>query len=266
MNKKLGMSNFQVGVLALLTLLTFAIIGTMGFFVLNGMKGNSPYNFSSPFSSGIVGKWEVISGAEIGALYEFFPDGTLSGGFSVSTYSYPDQTHLKIEMGKLVQIYEYTLSADTLTLTSNSSTRVLKRYVEIPISTQSVSGIWKKSRPDNSQCFSGLGIADLQGITLGADGSFSLQGGTDQNHAATITLNGAYFINENRLRVSASGIKVVPTMMSFFASSSGNAPTATPEPPQQLQGELDCLVTVSASRLNFIDNANQITTFARTDN
>lgn len=270
MNKKTGMSNFQIGILVLLAIFTFGVVGGIAFFIFNSMTGNSLSNvFSIPFSKGIVGKWEVVTEQGYGDLYEFFPDGTidLGGMFPLdSKYSYPDQNHIKIEMESLAAIYEYTLSSDTLTLISNSTTRTLKRYVEIPVNAQSVSGSWKKSYPSQSTCFAGLGVSDLQGITFGADGNFSLQGGIDaQRLHYGITMSGMYAINGSRLHIVASGVgnnASATRMPSLFNYS----PTPTPIPPLQLQGEVNCTVTASLTRLNFIDDLNQYTVFIRIEN
>lgn len=270
MNKKLGMSNFQIGILLLLAIFTVAVVGGIAFFILNSMTGNSLSNpFSVSFSKGIVGKWEVVTGQGVGDLYEFFPDGTidLGGGIPLdSKYSYPDQTHIKIEMGSMAMIYKYTLSGDTLTLTSDSATRTLKRYVEIPVSVQFISGSWKKSYPNRSTCFTGLGLSDFQEITFGADGIFSLQGGSDtQRLHYGIAMSGMYAINGSRLHIVASGVGnsvSVTRMPSLFNYS----PTPTPIPPLQLQGEVNCTVTASLTRLNFIDDLNQYTVFIRIEN
>lgn len=117
MNKKLGMSNFQIGVLLFLGILTCGIVGGIGFWLFNGAEKTQDFNFSfSDPQKEIIGKWEVVSEESTGTIYEFFPDGTLSTGAFASKYSFPDQTHIKIDTGNLSVIMEYTISNNELVL------------------------------------------------------------------------------------------------------------------------------------------------------
>jgi hypothetical protein len=261
----LGMTSFQVGVLFILGLLACGVIGLLGFFVINnGMAGNgiSGFNFTNP-SSSIVGKWEIVSGTSIGSLYEFFPDGTvnISGSFGIATtYSFPDKTHIKIEMGNLATVYEYTLSGDELIFTNDSSVLTFKKYSELNLDAQVILGTWKRSSPDKSECFKGaattpqestLGV-DMtpQEITFGTDGAFSLLYGGYYN----FVMNGQYFVNGNNLRITASGTHDDPGV--FGVSDAG-------APPIQIQREFNCTVTISNSRLNFTDALGQNSVFVR---
>jgi hypothetical protein len=261
----LGMTSFQVGVLFILGLLACGVLGLLGFFVFNSTMGNEFSGFDSINPSrAIVGKWEVVSGTSIGSLYEFFPDGTvnISGSFGIATkYSFPDKTHIKIEMGSLAAIYEYTLSGDELTLTNESSGLMLKKYTKLDLSAQNITGIWKRSSPDKSECFKGnattpqentLGV-DMtpQEITFVNDGTFSLLYGGYYN----FLMNGQYFVSENNLHITVSGTHDDPGVFGM---------TVAGAPPIQVQREFNCTVTISNSRLNFIDTLGQNTVFVRT--
>lgn len=270
MHKKLGMSNFQVGILSLLAIFTFAVVGGIAFLIFNSMAGNVTSTiFPVTFSKGIIGKWEVVAGQGYGDLYEFFPDGTLDLGGDLpmgTKYSYPDNTHIKIEMGSLAMIYEYTVSDDTLTLTADSTTRTLKRYVEIPVDAQMILGSWERKYNRQSACFTGLGVSDFEKITFGAGGIFGLYDGVDiQRFYEKITMEGTYTVNEGRVFIAASGLGYGPDRM-HMAVMPSNSPTPTPIPPLLFQGELNCAVTVSITRLNFIDDQNRVTVFIRTEN
>jgi len=117
MKKKLGMSNFQIGFLLFLGILTCGIVGGIVFLLFNGTEKIQDFNFSfSDPQKEIIGKWEVISEESTGTIYEFFPDGTLSTGAFASKYSFPDQTHIKIDTGNLSVIMEYTISNNELVL------------------------------------------------------------------------------------------------------------------------------------------------------
>jgi len=261
----LGMTSFQVGVLFIFGLLACSVIGLLGFFVFNnGLTGNgiSDFNFTNP-SGAIIGKWEVVSGTSIGSLYEFFPDGTvnISGSFGIATtYSFPDKTHIKIEMGNLAVVYEYTLLGDELTFSNDSNILTFKKYSELSLNAQTILGTWKRSSPDKSECFksvsttpqeSTLGV-DMtpQEITFGTDGAFSLLYGGYYN----FVMNGQYFVNGNNLRMTASGTHDDPGV--FGVSVAGS-------PPIQVQRDFNCAVTISNSRLNFTDTLGQNTFFVR---
>lgn len=264
------MSNFQIGILSLLAIFTFAVVGGIAFLIFNSMTENSTSTiFPVTSSKGIVGKWEVVAGQGFGDLYEFFPDGTLDlgGDLQMDTkYSYPDNTHIKIEMGNLAMIYEYTILDDTLMLTVNSTTRTLKRYVEIPVDAQMILGSWERKYISKSTCFTGLGVSDFENITFGAGGNLGLYDGVDiQRFYQKITMEGTYTVNDGRVFIAASGFGYAPDRMQIQVMPSGN-PTMTPVPPLSLQGEVNCAVTVSITRLNFIDDQNRVTVFIRTEN
>lgn len=262
-----GMTGFQVGVLFVLGLLACGVIGLLGFFVFNDTAGNrtSGFNFINP-SGGIVGKWEVVSGTSIGSLYEFFPDGTMyiSGSIGIaSKYSFPDKTHIKIEMGSFAAVNEYTLSGDELTFTSDSSVLTLKKYADLNLNAQVITGTWHRSSPDKSECFKGIGVLTPQEITLGADrtpqeiifgmdGTFSLYEGGYYN----FLMNGQYTTNGDRLHITASGTHEDPGV------GIGGIVVGTPSQ-IQVQREFDCAVTVSSSRLIFKDALGQNTVFVR---
>jgi len=71
----------------------------------------------------IVGTWKD----SLGQTMTFFKDGTVTTGGLLAmtgTYTFPDNTHLKIEfqgLGALVgaQVYEYKVSGNTLTLSTS---------------------------------------------------------------------------------------------------------------------------------------------------
>ncbi len=262
-----GMTSLQVGVLFILGLLACGVIGLLGFFVFKGTtdNGSSGFNFINP-SGPIVGKWEVVSGTSIGSLYEFFSDGTvnISGSIGIaSKYSFPDKTHIKIEMGSLAAVNEYTILGDELTFTSDSSVLTLKKYAELNLSAQGITGTWNRSSPDKSECFKGTGVLTPQEITLGADrtpqkitfeidGTFSLYEGGYYN----FLMNGQYATNGDRLHITASGTHEDPGV------GIGGIVVGTPSQ-IQVQREFDCVVTVSNSRLIFKDALGQNTIFVR---
>jgi hypothetical protein len=68
----------------------------------------------------IIGKWTDSTGR---MAFEFFPDGTISTGFGVGKVSFPDQTHMKVELGGIIgglggtQLWPYSLNADGLAIT-----------------------------------------------------------------------------------------------------------------------------------------------------
>jgi hypothetical protein len=66
----------------------------------------------------IIGKWSEPQGMS----YEFFPDGTVRSAISVGKFSFPDQTHIKMEFGGLEafggpQLWGYSIKGDSLSLT-----------------------------------------------------------------------------------------------------------------------------------------------------
>jgi len=208
----------------------------------------------------IVGKWEVVSGNDIGvsvgSIYEFFADGTVNTGYLAVKYSMPDKTHIKFDMGGAGFVYEYTLSDNTLVL-KNSTTQTevtFKKYQEFKITNDSVSGTWELSYPDNSDCFPKLGLDYApNSITLGKNGVFSASDSVDIAIATSnLSMNGQYIINGEIMHVSASGTQSDSGFL-------GLNPSQT-----QLQGEFDCSVTLSNSRLVFKDGQQQITLYIRT--
>lgn len=252
----LGMTSFQVGVLFLLSILACGVIGLLGFLVLNNKTENglSDFNFISP-SGKFVGKWEVISGTNIGMLYEFFPDGTVSGG-GASEYSFPDKTHIKIiELGQYSVVYEYVLSGDELILSTGSSSRTLKKYSEFNLSPQVIAGTWKYNGivVEQSECFKGEGIKSTpQEITLGVDGTISFSEGGYYNY----TMNGQYTINGNNLYATTSGVHEESGTNAF------GLVVGTPSQ-VQVQGEINCAIKVSNSRLTFTDASGKDVLFVR---
>ncbi|MBU4352977.1 MAG: hypothetical protein KJ939_07920 [Nanoarchaeota archaeon] len=204
--------------------------------------------------SSVIGKWEVVSGTSVGTLYEFFQDGTVAVGGFASKYSWPDQTHMKIEMGGLGIVYECTLSGDELTLRDSSSQSVLtlKKYKEFNLNAQVIAGTWERSYPNNSGCFKGLGMEMTpQEIILGADGSFTLNDNVNLGIIGSgLSMNGQYTISGNGLHVTASGTQTNSGILGMGASQT------------QVQGEFNCAATISNSRLTFSDAQGQ-TVFTR---
>ncbi|MBI2331702.1 MAG: hypothetical protein HYU84_06010 [Chloroflexi bacterium] len=239
--QKVKMSGFQIGVLLLLGIIACGIVGLTSFLILNK---DQPTNliFSNP-SNAILGKWET----DDGALYEFFPDGTVMTPFLAGKYSFPDKTHIKIEIGDMAGVQEYSLSSNSLIM----GNEILKRYEEFPITPQAISGTWKATGFNNkSECFKGLGIETPQNISFETNGNFSL---TDFN----VSMAGQYFINGTSLQINATGTRKTPSLL--IAHPSGQ-PTPTDTP---LQGQFNCLAVLSNSRLTFKDNLNQSTIFTR---
>lgn len=258
----LGMTSFQVGILFILGLLACGVIGLLGFFVFNGTAGNevSAFSFINP-PGGFVGKWEVVSGSSIGSVYEFFPDGTvnISNSFGVaSKYSFPDKSHIKIEMGSLAAIYQYVLSGNEIILNTDSSSMTLKKYEEFSLSPQVIAGTWKPvgMLSDKNECFKGTGVTSIpQEIILGVDGTISYSEGGYYNY----TMNGQYTINGNNLNATTSGIHEETGTDPF-----GIVVIGTPSQ-VQVQGEINCAVTVSNSRLIFKDALGQNILFVRAE-
>ncbi len=255
-----GMTSFQVGVLFILGLLACGVIGLLGFFVFNGTTSNvtSGFNFINP-SGAIIGKWEVVSGTSIGSVYEFFPDGTvnISNSFGIaSEYSFPDKTHMKIEMGSLAAVYQYFLSGNEIALTTDSSSTTLKKYEEFSLSPHVLAGTWKPNGmlSDKNECFKGTEITSIpQEIIFGMDGTVSYSEGGYYNYA----LNGQYTINGNNLYATTSGIHE-----ESGTDALGIVVVGTPSQ-VQVQGEVNCTVTVSNSRLIFEDALGQEILFVR---
>jgi hypothetical protein len=204
--------------------------------------------------SSIKGKWEQVSETPLalffggpGTLWEFFDDGTVSIGVMGNVsgqYSWPDNSHLKIEFQQGVGlVYEFAASGDEITLKDPSTQSVitLKRYREFPPTAQSLAGDWKKDTPDKSRCFLGLGLDSAPGqISFGADGTFSVQqeGGFFSN---SISLYGQFSTSGNSLNISATGTKNKA----------------------QIGGEMSCQVTVSHTRLLFKDDQGHVTLYVR---
>lgn len=173
--------------------------------------------------------------------------GNISG-----KYSWPDSSHLKIEMdpgfgfGISGIVYEFSRSGDEIVLKDPSTQSVitLRRYEELPLNPQSLAGTWEKDAPDDSQCYLGLGLDSApQQVTFGADGTFSVQREANMG----ISLYGQFSVSGNRLYVSATGTKM------FGLGES-----------EQIGGELNCQVTVSHSRLLFKDDQGRVTLYVRT--
>lgn len=219
--------------------------------------------------SSIKGKWEQTSGESslilfggTGTLWEFFDDGTVSissvmGNIS-GKYSWPDSSHLKIELAQGVGVvgvgivYEFSPSGDEITLKdpSTQSVIVLKRYQELSPSSQSLAGTWTKDTPDDSQCFVNLGLDSApQQMSFGADGTFSIQDEAGL-FSAGISLYGQFSVDGNTLRINATGTK---TETGLFGGTSQ----------EQIGGELNCQVTVSHSRLLFKDGQGRVTLYVR---
>lgn len=89
----------------------------------------------------VVGKWvkvtdpgsglimDPILGLPFGEVIEFFPDGTVSIRSQAAKYSWPDNSHLKIEyIAGIGNVYEAVVSGDQLTLkgASDAGTTILK--------------------------------------------------------------------------------------------------------------------------------------------
>lgn len=215
----------------------------------------------------IKGKWEQVSGEFLffggpGTLWEFFEDGTVSIGVIgniAGKYSWPDSTHLKIELvqGGFIGagvVYEFAQSGDQITLRdpSTQSTIVLKRYKEFSPSPNVLAGDWRKDSPDDSQCFSAFGLDYApEKIHFGTDGSFSVQSEAGL-FSTGISLYGQFSTSGNNLRISATGTK---TEVGLFGGESQ----------KQIGGELSCQVTISHSRLLFKDDQGRVTLYVRAE-
>jgi hypothetical protein len=213
----------------------------------------------------IAGKWEQISeGPSLilfggpGTLWEFFDDGTVSIGVMgnvAGKYSWPDDTHLKIEFAQgQGLVYEFTRSENEITLKDPSiqSIVILRRYEELSPSPQSLAGTWQKGSdsPDESQCFSGLGLDSApRQVSFAGDGTFSAQEEISFFVNTSISLHGQFSLEGNTLRISATGTKTE----SLLGETSE----------EQIGGELVCQVTVSHSRLLFRDNRDRTTLYVR---
>ncbi len=212
---------------------------------------------SSPQS--IVGKWEQTSGDGIGSIYEFFKDGTVSEGGMAGTYSWPDSTHLKIEMLG-IQVYEATLTGDELTLKeSDQNMIVLKRYREFAPTSQGIAGSWGLNSPDESECFKVFGLdSSPSQIEFDSNGAVKIE-----NYPSTslgffsistgerdLAVSGQFSFSGNQIKISAHGTKV-------SSSSLGE------QQMQQISGEVICNVTLSNARLTFTDNQGKTTLYTR---
>ncbi|MHB9024651.1 MAG: hypothetical protein ACYC7E_10830 [Armatimonadota bacterium] len=75
----------------------------------------------------IIGKWELTKPGiwpfeDSGATIEFYPDGSFSGAKYVGSYSWADNTHVKIvAYGDKDRIYEVTLSNNMLVFRETAS-------------------------------------------------------------------------------------------------------------------------------------------------
>ncbi|MGC8947461.1 MAG: hypothetical protein ACP5N6_15050 [Anaerolineae bacterium] len=168
-------------------------------------------------------------------------------------YSWPDGDHLKIEFAQgQGLVYEFTRSGNEITLKdpSTQSVIILQRYEELSPSPQSLAGTWQKDSPDDSQCFSGLGLDSApRQISFAADGIFSAQ--EEAGFFSTgVSLYGQFSVEGKTLHISATGTK---TETGLFGGTSQ----------EQIGGELICQVTVSHSRLLFKDNQNRTTLYVR---
>lgn len=138
---------------------------------------------------------------------EFFKDGTVSiNGFAYH-YSFPDESHLKIQGGEGGGIlYEYSLSGDKLILKSGEEIRVYMPYKEFTPSPKSIAGTWYGGYGISHRFFKdlGIGMIDLPQINFGEDGSFSLSGEEDWG-LYKYSLSGKFSINHRNLHISASG-------------------------------------------------------------
>ena len=69
------------------------------------------------------------------ATFQFFPDGTFvlddGSGPITGTYSFPDESHLKLQDAKEVNVFEVIIARDTLSMSirhgSTSAKKVLER-------------------------------------------------------------------------------------------------------------------------------------------
>lgn len=213
----------------------------------------------------IKGKWEQMSAEPsliffggAGTLWEFFDDGTVSIGVMGNIsgkYSWPDSSHLKIEMAQgSGLVYEFSRSGDEIVLKDPSTQSVitLRRYEELSPNPQSLAGTWEKGTPDDSQCYLGLGLDSApQQLSFGADGTFSVQQEASVLNIG-ISLYGQFSVSGNRLHVSATGTKTDTGLFGLGASQ------------EQIGGELNCQVTVSHSRLLFKDDQGRVTLYVRT--
>jgi len=159
-------------------------------------------------------------------------------------YSWPDNSHLKIEFQQGAGlVYEFAASGDEITLKdpSTQTAITLRRYKEFPPTSQSLAGAWEKETPDESRCFLGLGLDNApERINFGADGIFSVQQ-EGSWFSSSISLYGQYSTSGNTLHISATGTK--------------NA--------KQIGGKMSCQVTVSHFRLLFKDDQGGVTLYVR---
>jgi hypothetical protein len=76
----------------------------------------------------IVGKWKEINGP---VTLQFFPDGTLifddTKTSKTETYSFPDETHIKILEAGQAYVVEVKVSREALTVHQNDKTMILNR-------------------------------------------------------------------------------------------------------------------------------------------
>jgi hypothetical protein len=119
----MGMTNFQIGILFFMGIITYTIIGATIFIIfnMNEKNQNTISVFSNPEKE-IIGKWED----ENGLIYEFFPDGTISNNGIAGKYSFPDNTHIKIEYLGMTIVHEYNLSNNILTMGNMKLRRIIE--------------------------------------------------------------------------------------------------------------------------------------------
>lgn len=205
----------------------------------------------------LKGKWEQVSGDTLGAgpgdVWEFYDNGKASVGGMAIEYSWPDNTHL--QFGSSSQggiICEFALDGDSISLTNCPyGSMTLKRYQELSPSAQVIAGTWDLSYPDDSQCFSGLGLSfSPSQFSLGADGSFSLEEagllGGGKVLAGQFSFSGAHLL-----------IQAIGTDTSSNLLGLGTTQT-------EIGGDLDCQVTLTRARLTLTDDQGGQTLYTRT--
>jgi photosystem II stability/assembly factor-like uncharacterized protein len=213
----------------------------------------------------LIQRWEQVSGSGTlpfgigghGTIWEFFEDGTLLTGELTGEYTLPSNNRIKIEwasgFGPVVGgVYELAHVSDQLTLRDSATSFVimLKHYREFPASAQTVAGAWVKGPRDESKCFRAFDdYSSPYELNLGAGGDITV--GISQFFGG-FSLNGSYSFDGDRIRIFAAGTK---TSTGLFGG------TTT----EQLQGEVDCAVTLSHSRLLFTDEQGKSTLFVRLD-
>ncbi|MEM4203734.1 MAG: hypothetical protein QXS54_06665 [Candidatus Methanomethylicaceae archaeon] len=225
----------------------------------------------------VTGKWEQTGTLELGGeelepgtLWEFLNDGTVIIEQVSGRYSWPDNSHLKIEIGVLGftfgSTFEYARSGDEIILRDSSTQRVVRliRYKELPPSPQSLAGIWKNDLSlDESNCFESLVMQWLYCMYGGRqffsplliefkpDGTFST-GQKEETCMAPFSMVGQFSINGNELHINATGFTTIHIGggVEFYET----APKS---------GELTCQIAVSRFRLLFKDAQGRVTIYRR---